>query len=96
MPGTILAIGEAPFALGPELLRSKGAFADADRLERIRSALRERGTRIGAIGGSIGIWRIDTAAVGPRSPSPEGTSSSSVPTEPRARVTRRWLTGVRS
>lgn len=58
-PGTILALGEAPFALGPELLRSKGAAADADRLERIRTALRERGTRIGSIGGSIGLWRID-------------------------------------
>ncbi len=58
-PGTLLAVGEAPFALGPELLRSKGAVADADRLERIRTALRQRGTRVGAIGGSIGIWRID-------------------------------------
>ncbi len=58
-PGAILALGEAPFALGPELLRSKGALADAERLERIRTALRERGTRIGSIGGSIGIWRID-------------------------------------
>jgi NAD(P)-dependent dehydrogenase (short-subunit alcohol dehydrogenase family) len=36
-----------------------GAFADADRLERIRTAVRLRGTRVGAIGGSIGIWRID-------------------------------------
>lgn len=60
-PGTVLALGEAPLALGPELLRSKGAVADADRLERIRTALRERGTRVGAIGGSIGIWRIDRA-----------------------------------
>lgn len=60
-PGTFLALGEAPLALGPELLRSKGAVADADRLERIRTALRERGTRVGAIGGSIGIWRIDRA-----------------------------------
>ncbi len=58
-PGVILALGEAPLALGPELLRSKGADADADRLERIRTAVRARGTRIGAIGGSIGIWRID-------------------------------------
>ena len=58
-PGTLLAIGEAPLALGPELLRAKGAVADADRLERIRTALRQRGTRVGAIGGSIGIWRID-------------------------------------
>jgi len=60
-PGAILAIGEAPFALGPELLRSKGSPDDAARLERIRAALRERGTRIGAIGGSIGIWRIERA-----------------------------------
>mgnify|MGYP001037866926 FL=1 len=60
VPGTILALGEAPFALGPELLRSKGAVGDADRLERLRAALRDRGTRIGSIGGSIGIWRIDT------------------------------------
>ncbi len=58
-PGTLLALGEAPLALGPELLRSKGAVADADRLERIRTAVRQRGKRIGAIGGSIGIWRID-------------------------------------
>ena len=60
-PDTLLAIGESPFALGPELLRSKGAADDADRLERIRTALRQRGTRVGAIGGSIGIWRIDRA-----------------------------------
>jgi len=60
-PGTLLALGEAPLALGPELLRSKGAVADADRLETIRTALRRRGTRVGAIGGSIGIWRIDRA-----------------------------------
>jgi hypothetical protein len=60
-PGTLLAIGEAPLALGPELLRAKGAFEDAARLERIRTALRERGTRVGAIGASIGIWRIDRA-----------------------------------
>jgi hypothetical protein len=58
-PGSLLAIGEAPLALGPELLRSKGTVADADRLERIRTALRLHGTRVGAIGGSIGIWRID-------------------------------------
>ena len=56
--GAILALGEAPFALGPELLRSKGALSDAERLERIRTAVRERGSRIGSIGGSIGIWRI--------------------------------------
>lgn len=60
-PGALLALGEAPFALGPELLRAKGALDDAARLERIRTALRERGSRIGAIGGSIGIWRIDRA-----------------------------------
>lgn len=57
-PGSLLALGEAPLALGPELLRSKGAMADADRLERIRTAVRVHGTRVGAIGGSIGIWRI--------------------------------------
>ncbi|MFN7987172.1 MAG: glycosyltransferase family 39 protein [Thermoanaerobaculia bacterium] len=60
-PGALLALGEAPLALGPELLRAKGALDDAARLERIRTALRERGTRVGAIGGSIGIWRIDRA-----------------------------------
>jgi hypothetical protein len=76
-PGALLAVGEAPFALGPELLRSKGAAGDADRLERLRGALLERGTRIGAIGGSIGIWRIDRAAVpASRSPSPGGTKSA--------------------
>jgi hypothetical protein len=31
---------------------------DAERLERLRSTLHARGTRIGEIGGSIGIWRI--------------------------------------
>ena len=59
--GALLAVGEAPLALGPELLLTKGAPADAERLERIRSALRERGRRVGAIGGSIGIWRIERA-----------------------------------
>ena len=57
-PGALLAIGEAPLALGPELLRAKGALEDADRLERIRTALLKRGTRVGAIGGSIGIGRL--------------------------------------
>jgi hypothetical protein len=60
--GAVLAVGEVPMSVGPELLRSKGALADADRLERLRSGLRARGTRIGTIGGSIGIWRVD---VGP-------------------------------
>lgn len=58
-PGTLLAVGEAPLALGPELLRAKGAVVDADRLERIRTVLGERGRRVGEIGGSIGIWRIE-------------------------------------
>jgi len=61
LPGALFAVGEAPFALGPELLRTKGARADAERLERLRVALRTRGRRIGAIGGSIGIWRIERA-----------------------------------
>lgn len=60
-PGARFAIGEAPFALGPELLRAKGAIGDAERLESIRTALRERGRRIGTVGGSIGIWRIESA-----------------------------------
>ena len=58
-PGALLAIGEAPLALGPELLRAKGAVGDAERLERIRAAVRKRGTRVGSIGASIGIWRLD-------------------------------------
>ncbi|MEO6323645.1 MAG: glycosyltransferase family 39 protein, partial [Thermoanaerobaculia bacterium] len=33
--GAILAVGEAPLALGPELLSSKGARQDAARLERL-------------------------------------------------------------
>jgi len=61
LPGALIAVGEAPFALGPELLRTKGALADAERLERLRAGLRARGRRIGAIGGSIGIWRIERA-----------------------------------
>lgn len=60
-PGALFAIGEAPFALGPELLRAKGATGDAERLESIRTALRERGRRIGTVGGSIGLWRIESA-----------------------------------
>lgn len=59
-PGAVFAIGEAPFALGPELLRAKGATGDAERLESIRTALRERGRRIGTVGGSIGLWRIES------------------------------------
>ena len=56
--GAVVAIGEAPLALGPELLTSKGAREDAVRLARLRATLLTRGTRIGEIGGSIGIWRI--------------------------------------
>ena len=57
-PGAVIAIGETPLALGPELLASKGATRDAERLEALRRALNARGTRIGTIGGSIGIWRL--------------------------------------
>jgi hypothetical protein len=57
-PGAVIAIGETPMALGPELLASKGATRDAERLESLRQALGARGTRIGTIGGSIGIWRL--------------------------------------
>lgn len=58
-PGRLIAVGEVPLAVGPELLASKGATMDAERLARLREALRSRGTRVAAIGGSIGIWRID-------------------------------------
>ena len=57
-PGAVIAIGETPLALGPELLASKGAPRDAERLDALRRALNARGTRIGTIGGSIGIWRL--------------------------------------
>jgi hypothetical protein len=57
-PGAVIAIGETPLALGPELLAFKGATRDAERLAALRRALRARGTRIGTIGGSIGIWRL--------------------------------------
>ncbi len=57
-PGAVIAIGEQPFAIGPELLRSKGAVRDAERLAHLRDTLRERGERIGTVGGSIGIWKI--------------------------------------
>jgi hypothetical protein len=57
-PGAVIAIGETPLALGPELLASKGASRDAERLEELRQALNARGARIGTIGGSIGIWRL--------------------------------------
>jgi hypothetical protein len=57
-PRAVIAIGETPLALGPELLASKRAVRDAERLAALRQALRARGTRIGTIGGSIGIWRL--------------------------------------
>jgi len=57
-PGAVIALGEQPFAIGPELLRSKGSVRDAERLARLREALSERGERVGSVGGSIGIWRI--------------------------------------
>jgi 4-amino-4-deoxy-L-arabinose transferase-like glycosyltransferase len=60
--GVLFAIGESPFAIGPEFLRAKGAIQDADRLERLRHALLTRGERVDSIGGSIGIWRIRTGA----------------------------------
>jgi len=60
-PGTVLAIGEAPFAIGPEVLAAKGNVRDAARLSALRDTLRSRGERIGTIGGAIGIWRIREA-----------------------------------
>jgi dolichyl-phosphate-mannose-protein mannosyltransferase len=57
-PGAVIAIGETPLALGPELLASKHAIRDAERLAALRRALLTRGLRIGTIGGSIGIWRL--------------------------------------
>lgn len=57
-PGAVIAIGETPLALGPELLASKQATREAERLDTLRRALNARGTRIGTIGGSIGIWRL--------------------------------------
>lgn len=64
--GAVIAMGEAPFALGPELLASKGGTRDAARLAALREALRSRGTRIGEIGGSIGIWKLESARVATR------------------------------
>jgi len=64
-PGAVLAMSEAAFNVGPELLESKGA-PDAARLAALRTALKERGTRIGAVGGSIGIWRLESARLAAR------------------------------
>ena len=92
-PGTVIAIGETPLALGPELLASKGAARDATRLEALRRALRARGTRIGTVGGSIGIWRLK--------PSSGATSESSLgrrvgPTHvPGSRFRQHRLEGLR-
>jgi hypothetical protein len=54
----VIALGEVPFAIGPELLETKGS-PEAKRLGDLRAALKERGTRVGEIGGSIGIWRLE-------------------------------------
>lgn len=56
--GAVVAIGEHVLGVGPELLASKGASRDADRLGRLRATLLARGKRVDAVGGSIGIWRI--------------------------------------
>lgn len=61
-PGAVIAIGEAALALGPEHLAFRGATRDAERLERLRAALRSRGERIGAVGGSIAVFRIRASA----------------------------------
>lgn len=72
-PGRLIAVGEVPLAVGPELLAAKGAARDAERLARLRDALRSRGTRVAAVGGSIGIWRID------RPPAPAGRPAAVAP-----------------
>jgi hypothetical protein len=59
-PGALIAMGEVPFAIGPELLESTGS-PDARRLRELRDALRTRGSRVAEIGGSIGIWRLEPA-----------------------------------
>ncbi|HEV8268974.1 MAG TPA: glycosyltransferase family 39 protein, partial [Thermoanaerobaculia bacterium] len=48
-PGQIIGIGEAPFALGAELLARKGAAADAARLARLVEAVKTHGRRVGEI-----------------------------------------------
>jgi 4-amino-4-deoxy-L-arabinose transferase-like glycosyltransferase len=61
----VIALGEVPFAIGPELLETKGS-PEARRLAELRAALKERGTRIGEIGGSIGIWKLERARLAAR------------------------------
>jgi len=60
-PGALLAMGETPLAIGPELLAPKGNTRDAQRLADLRRALLTRGRRVDEIGASIGIWRIESA-----------------------------------
>ncbi len=74
-PGALLAIGEQPLATGPEFLESKGARPEAERLGRLRHALLTRGVRVGEIGGSIGIWRIER----PPGTPPPGPSGAGAP-----------------
>jgi hypothetical protein len=72
--GAVIALGEVPFAIGPELLESKGAGPDARRLAALRDALLTRGMRIGEIGGSIGIWRLEAAALAGARPRRQGVA----------------------
>ena len=60
-PGRLLAVGETPLAIGPEFYAARGNRSEARAFERLRAALRERATRVGSVGYSIGIWRIDRA-----------------------------------
>jgi hypothetical protein len=57
-PGQLVAIGETPFAIGPEFYAARGNEAEARAFASVRATLRTRGERIGSIGYSIGIWRI--------------------------------------
>ena len=58
-PGQLLAMGETPLAIGPEFYAARGNEAEARAFAAVRSTLLARGRRVGSIGYSIGIWRID-------------------------------------
>ncbi len=73
--GGLIAFGEQPLAIGEEFYAARGNLADAEGLRVLRDAVRSRGTRVAAVGGSIAVFKLGN-------PSPDPARTSATPRRP--------------